>query len=1046
MDSARVVSFAQERLWFLDQLRPAAPDYLLPLALRVRGELDVPALTRAFQSIVDRHEVLRTRYVAVDGEPVALVEDQLEVILERGDDKDFLRDALDKPIDLETGPPFRLTLVHLGHDDHLLVFVVHHIAFDGWSWSVFARELAAGYSGQSLEPLAMQYAEIAQWQRDRFTSERGQRQLAYWRTRLGGLPALELPTDRVRPRTWDGAGDAVHFDLPAELLAEVDRFARSRRCTRYMVLVAVFQALLGRASGQTDFAIGTPVAGRTRPEAEALLGLFTNSLVLRADLSGTPTFDELLARVRATALGAFSNADIPFEQIVTEVAPDRDMARNPLFQVSFSLLEVRQQTKLPGVDVEFVETPKTGSPTELFLDLNVLPDGSVNARLHYVTALFDHARVERLADGFVELLRAVLAEPGAGVTRLARRLDLRPAGETERLLYAWNDTATAVPDRTITELFAAQALFTPDAIAIRTSTKDITYAQLDRATNKLAHHLRDLGVGPGALVAVLLDRGPQLLTAFLAVLKAGGAYVPIDPEYPAQRVEFMARDSGAQVMITQSALAGRVDGTARHVVVLDRDQTVIDVQANRDLGRTAVAEDLAYVIYTSGSTGTPKGVMVHHRALTNFVLSIVDRPGLRAGDSVMALTTISFDPSVLEMYVPLLVGATVIMADTEQARDPERMTGLIARTKPTAVQATPVTLRMLADSGWRPPAGLKVLSGGEKLPAELAQRLAADGATVWDLYGPTEATVWATAARLDHTGHVEDWSPLANYTIHLLDAHLEPVAVGSVGELYIGGPSVAVGYRRQPALTAERYVPDPYAVIPGGRLYNTGDLARRRPDGAVEILGRADRQVKIRGHRMEPGEIETALTAHNGVGSAVVHPTPTPSGELQLTAYLIPSGEAIPSADELRELLLQRMPDYMTPAAYVPMAAFPLTPNGKIDYNSLPLPEAGAVEDRIAPRTDTERVVADVWQEVLGSPRIGVHENFFDLGGHSLLATRVAVRLRAQLGIDVPVRGLFDHSTVATLAAALTDYPRISAQTAKPALTIRRRVAERTPS
>jgi amino acid adenylation domain-containing protein len=1052
VDSARVVSFAQERLWFLDQLRPGSPDYLLPLALRVRGRLDVEALTDTFQSVVDRHDVLRTRYAAIDGEPAALVEDHLEITLERSEDSDFLSRALDRPIDLAAGPPFRLTLVRLGEDDHLLVFVVHHIAFDGWSWGVLARELAAGYrertTGERTEiaPLAMQYADVAQWQRDRFSGERAERQLKYWRAQLGNVPALDLPTDRPRPEAWDGTGDAVHFDLPASLLAEVDQFARSRRATRYMVLVAAFQALLGRASGQTDFTIGTPVAGRTRPEAEVLLGLFTNSLVLRADLTGSPTFGELLTRVRATALGAFTHADAPFERIVTELALERDLSRNPLFQVSFSLLDVREPTTLPGLAVEFVETPQTGSPTELFLDLNVLPDGRVNARLHYVTALFDHARVSRLANGFVSLLRAVLAEPDTSVTKLAMRLDLLPEGERDRLLYGWNNTATAVPDRTVTDLFAAQALFSPDAIAIRTSTQDITYAELDTATTRLAHHLRGLGVGPGSLVAVHLERGPHLLTAFLAVLKTGGAYVPIDPEYPSGRVAFMAGDCGAQVMVTQSALAGRVDGTTRHTVVLDRDHAAIDARPDRALGRTATGGDLAYVIYTSGSTGTPKGVMVHHRALTNFVKSIVERPGLRAGESVVALTTISFDPSVLEMYVPLLVGATVVMAGTEQARDPARMTDLIARTRPTAVQATPVTLRMLVDFGWQAPAGLTVLSGGEKLPAELAQRLAAHGAVVWDLYGPTEATVWATAARLDSAGRVEDWSPLANYTIHLLDKDLEPVAVGAVGELYIGGPSVALGYRGQPALTAEKYVPDPYAVIPGGRIYHTGDLARRRVDGSVEILGRADRQVKIRGHRMEPGEIEAALTAHQAIRAAVVHPTPTPSGELQLTAYLVARGDTLPPAEELRELLLQRMPDYMAPAAYLQLAAFPLTPNGKIDYGSLPVPEANAAEERVDPRTAEERVVADVWQEVLGSPRIGVHENFFDIGGHSLLATRVAVRLRAQLGIDVPVRGLFDHSTVATLAAALTGYPRISTQ-ASPALGLRRRrVAERTPS
>ncbi len=1045
MTSASVLSFAQEPLWFLDQLRPGAPDYLLPLALRIRGELDVQALTDTFQAVVDRHDVLRTRYVAVDGKPVALVEEHVEVTVEHTGDANILQRELGRPIDLETGPPFRLTLARLEDNDHLLVLIVHHIAFDGWSWGVLFRELADGYRARTTgetpdsTPLAPRYADFAQRQRERFTGERCRRQLDYWRTQLDDVPALELATDRPRPKTWDGTGDVVLFDLPADLFAEVGRFARSRRLTRYMVLLATFQALLARASGQTDFAVGTPVVGRPSAESEATLGLFVNSVVLRADLSGAPTFDELLTRVRATALGAFSHADAPFEQIVNALAPERDLSRNPFYQVSFSLLDMNERMSLPGLDVELVESPLTSSPFDLFLDLNVRLDGTVSARLQYVTALFDRARMISLADGFVDLLRAVLAQPDTSVTQLAMPLDLLPDGERHRLLHGWNDTAAPVPGRTVTELFAAQALVNPDAIAIRTSGQEITYAELDAAANRLAHHLRDLGVGPGSLVAVHLDRGPHLLTAFLAVFKAGGAYVPIDPQYPSRRVAFMAEDSGAQVMITQSALAGRVATATEHVVLLDRDRAAIDARPRREPSRMVGAWDLAYVIYTSGSTGIPKGVMVHHRALTNFIMSVVDRPGLKAGESVVALTTISFDPSLLELYVPLIAGATVIMADAEQARDPGRMAGLIARTKPTIVQATPVTLRMLLDSGWQAPAGLTVLSGGEKLPPRLAQRLAVNGAVVWDLYGPTETTVWATAAKLDPAGRVEDWSPLANYTVYLLDAHLEPVPAGSVGEMYVGGLGVALGYRRQPALTAEKYVPDPHATIPGGRLYRAGDLARRRPDGSVEILGRADRQVKIRGHRMEPGEIEVALLAHDGIRAAVVHPTQTASGEPQLTAYLVPSGDTVPPAGELREFLLRTMPDYMAPAAYVALESFPLTPSGKIDYRALPIPEVTAAEEHVAPRTAEERVVADVWQKILSSPRIGVHENFFDIGGHSLLAIRVALDLRARLGIDVPVRGLFDHRTVATLATALTGYPRMSEPVSMPALTARRR-------
>ncbi|HEY3873468.1 MAG TPA: amino acid adenylation domain-containing protein [Actinocrinis sp.] len=1054
MDNTRIVSFAEERLWFLDQLRPGALDYLLPLALRIRGELDVRALTEAFAAIVDRHDVLRTRYVGLDGEPIAVVADHGDVTIERtesADGADVLRRELSRPLDLVAGPPFRLTLARLGDGDHLLVIVVHHIAMDGWSWGVLTRELAEGYRERTTgeparrTPAALRYADVAEAQRERFSGRRGRDQLDYWRAQLSGVPALELPTDRPRPTIWDGTGDLVRIDLPAGLLAEADRFARSRRATRYMVLLAVFQALLARASGQVDFAVGAPVAGRTRAGTQDMLGLFANTLVLRADLSGRPTFDELLARVRDTMLGAFGHADTPIERIVQELAPERDLSRDPFYQVSLSLLDIREPAALPGLAVEAVEPPVTGTPSELFLNITAAPDGTVNARLQYATALFDRARITRLAAGFAELLRAALAEPGATAAGLAARLDLLPEGERDRLLHSWNDNVAAMPDRTVTELFSEQALATPDAVAIRTSTQEIGYAELDAATSRLAHHLRALGVGPGSLVTVCLERGPQLLTALLAVLKAGGAYVPIDPAYPSSRVAFMAEDSGAEVMITQSALEARVAGATKHTVLVDRDgdRAAIEARSAASPEQTAVADDLAYIMYTSGSTGTPKGVMIHHRALTNFVLSALDRPGIKPGDLVAALTTVSFDLSVVEMYSPLVVGATVLLADREQARDPERMADLLAAAGPTHMQATPPTFGMLLDSGWRAPKGLTVLSGGEKLPYGLAARIAAHGAVVWDAYGPTEATVWAMTTELLPDGRVADSAPQSNYTLYVLDPHLEPVPVDSIGELYIGGPSVAQGYRRRPALTAEKYLPDPHGAVPGGRMYRTGDLVRRHQDGSVEILGRADRQIKVRGHRVEPGEIEAALLGHDAIRAAVVRPTASASGEPQLTAYILPRGDAVPPPEKLREFLLRTLPEAMAPTAYVVLASFPLTPSGKVDYDALPVSAVTAVEQYVAPRGAQEHTVANVWEEVLGRTRIGVHDDFFDIGGHSLLATRIAVRLRASLGIDVPVRGLFEHSTVAALAAALPDYPKMAERTPMPALTARRSRATR---
>ncbi|CAM3845378.1 non-ribosomal peptide synthetase [Kibdelosporangium persicum] len=1030
----RKTSFAQQRLWFLDQLRPGSADYLLPLALRLRGELDTEALAKALSVIIDRHEVLRTRFGTVDGEPRQLVDEsagvRLETVVVR-DPAEFIRQEIRRPVDLAVAPPLRAKLACLRPDDHLLLLVFHHIAVDGRSWDVLMRELAAAYRGEPLPPLPVQYADFAEWQHERLAGPRLSRELGYWRDRLAGLAPLDLPADRPRPAFWDGKGDAVRFTLAADVVIEVDRFARQHRATRFMVLLAVFKAVLARYTGQTDLAVGAPVAGRGLAGAEKLIGLFVNTVVLRTDLSGRPSFTTVLRRVRDGALAAFSHAEAPFERIVTELTTERDLSRNPLCQASFSLLNAAHEpVALPGLDTELVQTPLPGSPMDLFLDLTLRPGGDIVACLQYATALFDHETMEQFAHGYAELLHSVLAEPDVPVADLARRLKPLPGKQRRRLLEEWNDTGRAVPDLTVSQLFEREALFSPDAIAVRSGDVELTYGQLDGRTNQLAHHLRTLGVGPGTLVGVHLERGADLVVAFLAVLKAGGAYLPIDPGYPSHRIGFVLEDAGARLVITQDSLAARLP--AADTVLLDRDSAAIARHPTH--GLTGAPGDLAYVIYTSGSTGRPKGVLIGHRALTNFLMSMVDRPGLRRCAAVIALTTVSFDISALELYLPLLVGGQVVVAGTEEARDPLRMAGLIDTVRPAALQATPAYLRMLLDSGWSAPPWLTVLSGGEKLPRELARRLAADGATVWDLYGPTEATVWATTARLDGDGHVVAWTPVANYAVHVLDSRLEPVPVGAVGELHIGGTGLAWGYHNRPGTTAAAFVPDPHATRPGARLYRTGDLARRHENGAVEILGRRDHQVKIRGHRIEPGEIEAALLAHPGINASVVHP----AGD-RLIAYL--TGD-VPAPERLRAFLLETLPDYMVPAVFVTLDELPLTPNGKIDRNALPVPDAPASStvDHVAPRTPAERAVADVWREVLGSPRIGVHENFFEIGGHSLLATRVAVRLRAALGIDVPVRGLFDHGTVAELASALPDYPRMPQQRTVPALTARRRV------
>ncbi|WP_145503379.1 non-ribosomal peptide synthetase [Streptomyces sp. CFMR 7] len=1067
-DSGRPMSFAQRRLWFLDSLRPGTPDDLLPLALRVRGDLDEKALTGAFEAVLARHDVLRTRYPSVDGEPVAVVEPVVEVPWDHRDLRSLppreresrltglIAAELVRPLPLDAAP-LRLTLVRLGDQEHLLLIVVHHIAFDFFSWPVLTRELAAGYrartggGGAEPEPLPLQYADAAVQQAARLTGPRGERQLAYWRERLAGIQPLELPADRPRPAIWDGAADIARFTVPAELAAKVDRLAREHRATRFMVLLAAFQATLGRLADRDDVAVGTPVSGRGRPPLGELIGLFVNSVVLRTSLTGSPSFAELLGRVRTDTLAALTHAELPFEQVVTELAQRRDLSRNPLFQVSFQLLPLPEEPDyLPGLDAEMVSTPASGTAFDLALDLLSRSDGRISGRMQYATALFDPDTAERIGAAFITLLAAAVAEPDAPLARLTEGIEGLPARERRRLLAQGNDTALDVPDVPWTELFARQVSRAPGAVAVSGCGDSLTYGELDARADRLAHRLAAVGAGPGVPVGVFLERGPGLVTALLAVHRAGAVYLPLDPDYPPARIGYLLQDSGAGIIVSERALTGRLADTGggrtseARTLLLDDDEVpgATGASGPRPPHRPR-PDELAYIFYTSGSTGQPKGVLVEHRSLTHFLAAMAGRLPIGPGATFLGITTVSFDPSLMELCLPLTTGARLLLADREQARDPQRMAALIDGAGTALVQATPVTLRMLLDCGWRPGAGLDILSGGEKLHTDLAVRLADGGARVWDLYGPTETTVWSTTSRLDPRGRPEDWQLRGNTRLVLLDARGEPVAEGAVGEICIGGTGLGWGYHGRPAQSAAAFVPDPFADRPGARLYRTGDLARRRSDGSLEILGRADHQVKIRGHRIEPGEIESALLALGHIRAAVVRAVPHPDGDPRLAAYLVLKEAAAAAAhDELRTALLDTLPDYMVPEAFVTLEALPRTPNGKVDRRALPpVADWGAAGGSTGapPRTDRERAVAAVWEDVLGIREIGVDHDFFELGGHSLLATRVSVRLRSALGIDVPVRALFEHPTVAALAAALPGYPAVASAASAPVLGARRR-------
>ncbi|MER6688139.1 amino acid adenylation domain-containing protein [Streptomyces minutiscleroticus] len=1043
-DSGHPLSFAQEQLWFLDQLRSgAATEYLMCEVFRIRGPLDTQVLQAAFTEISARHEVLRTRYGTAAGAGAQFVDGPGPVRLARvdltgtapADRETRLRELhaaeLRTPIDLGHQPPWRLTLVRFAEEDAALLVTVHHIAFDGWSWGVLARELHELYTAfaagrpSPLEPVPVQYADFAQWQRDTWAAApaRAERRRDYWRERLAGLEPLELPADRRRPAQWDPAGDSVPFTVPAGLVRRLAELGRDAGATPFMVHLAAFQLLLARWSGRTDVAVGVSVSDRTEVELEPLVGMFLNTVVLRTDLSGRCSFLDLLARVRETTLDAYEHQDVPFGWVVADLAPERDPSRNPVFQVGFALHNAeRRPLGLPGLDVAKVEPATDHSAFDLSLHLSELPDGSMAARLIFPTALFDRARIERMAASLLRLLASIAEHPDTA----AHALQAVPDAELAAF-ERWNRTGTERPRRSLAELFFAQALATPDAVAVVSGARETRYADLAERVRRLAGLLRSRGVGPESTVGVALHRGTDLVATVLAVLTAGGVYVPLAPEHPAERLAHLVADAEVALLVTEEALRGRLPSHP-NTLVLDalrpEDGEAPPLEPAAGAGTRA-----AYVMYTSGSTGRPKGVVVPEAAIRNRVLWSVERFGLGPGDRVLQKTTIGFDAALWEFLSPLVCGAAVVTGPRDAHRDPAVMVRAVVDHRVTVLQGVPSMLRLLLDEpALADCAPLRlVCSAGEPLPAELAARLRrALGAEVVNTYGPTECAVDSTAWPFDpdEPGDlVPIGLPLPNVRTYVLDAEERQVPIGVTGELYVGGIGLARGYAGRGDLTADRFVPDPDAAVPGARRYRTGDLVRRRADGALEYVGRVDDQVKIGGVRIEPGEIEVLLAAHPSVAAAVVAVHRSDAGDARLTAYAVPVAGERTDPEALRAHLAAALPEAMLPSAFVELAELPLTPNGKVDRRRLPAdtePDRSAAADRRAPRTAAERTVAELMAEVLGVERVGAQDDFFLLGGHSLLAIRLVLRLRRAFGIELTVGELFHARTVTALAARVT--------------------------
>ena len=1049
------LSFTQARMWFMHQLAPETPFYNEAFGSHLRGGLSLPALAASVGEIVDRHELLRTRFEGADGDPMQVVSARadeafgglqvvdLGALPRRAAEREAERLAGDerrRPFDLARGPLLRVAVLRLAPEDHHLLITVHHITADMWAIGIMMRELSTLYAAfhagrpSPLPPLALQYADFAVWQRQWLAGERLDELLGWWRRQLAGMPPLlELPADRPRPAVQSFRGTSFPLALSAPLSRAIRELARRGEATLFMALLAGFQALLHRATGQDDLAVGSPIANRGRRELEGLIGCFINTLVLRGDLSGRPTGRELLARTRSAALGAYAHQDLPFELLVERLQPERSLSHGPLFQVMFMLHNTPGgDLDLPELATEALPLPGGVAKLDLLLLLYETAEGAIHGSLEWSHDLFDAPTVRRLVAHFTSLLAGMTADPD----RRIDELPLLSAAERHQLLRDWNDTAADFADRGedrpgLHQLFERQARRTPGAPAAAFQGTALTYHQLDSRAGRLAGELRALGCGPESRVAVAMERSLELVTALLGVLKTGAAYVPLDPEYPADRLAFMMADARPAVLITQRHLLPALPPAPGAVLLLEAGD------AAGPAGEWSAAPladlQLAYVIYTSGSTGRPKGAMVHHGGIRNRLLWMQEAYRLGPADTVLQKTPFSFDVSVWEFFWPLLAGARLVLAPPGEHRDTAALVERIRSERVTVLHFVPSMLQaFLEEPGIARCAALRlVVASGEALSPELVRRFQErlPGVDLENLYGPTEASVDVTFAACAAGAAGGERSrrstpigrPVANTQIHLLGPGGEPAPAGVAGELSIGGVQVGRGYLDRPALTAEKFVPDPFGA-PGARLYRTGDLARRWPDGTVEFLGRIDHQVKIRGFRIELGEVEAALAAHPAVHEALVTAREREDGGgARLVAYVTPADAGSPiDPDALREALRAALPEPMVPSAFVVLAAFPLTPNGKLDRAALPAPEALARQAPIPLRTAAEEAVAAVWSELLRAGEIGAGDNFFDLGGDSIQAVRLVSRVNQRLGSRLRVQDVFRHQTVAALAAQVT--------------------------
>jgi amino acid adenylation domain-containing protein len=1040
-------SFAQQQLWFLNQLEPDSP-FNISIAVRLNGSLKVDALEQTLDAIVDRHHALRTVFATVDETLVQVVLPPRSVVLNTIDlthlSEDRSQIDVDRLLKFEPLRPFNLatdlmlrpTLIRLNDREHILLLVMHHIASDGWSVGILFREFASFYAGFAagnpvlMTKLPIQYVDFADWQRQWLTGDVLASQLEYWRQHLADAPRfLTLTTDRPRPSIQTFQGGTKYFQIDRELTQAIRAICQQSGATLFMVLFAAFATLLSRYSGQDDVVIGSPIANRQRSEVESIVGCFINTLALRTKLQGNPTFLELLAQVRETTLGAYDRQDFPLERLVEELQPERSLSHALLFQTMFVLQNApMEKLELPELSLDLLELEDLSAQNDLFLSM-AETDGGLTAELGYNSDLFDRSTIDRFATNFQTLLASIVANPNQRVAQLPL-LGI----EQEKLLDKWNDTQVAYPLNTcFPQLFEQQVASTPDAIAVVFKNQQLTYQQLNDRANRWAKHLVKLGVETETIVALMGDRNIDFLTAVLAIFKAGGAYLPLNPEHPVERMQQVLSQGKVPFILAQQqylsaviSIVGQLKIKPQLLYIEDLDRLEYSTE---NLPIRSTPDNLAYVIYTSGSTGTPKGAMLEQRGMVNHLFAKITDLNLTANDPIAQTATQTFDISIWQFLVALLVGGTVEIIPTEIATDPTQLFALVEDRQISILEIVPSLLRMMIQQiidGATPTklSNLRwLLLTGEALPPQLCRQWFDYYPTIpmLNAYGPTECSDDVTHYPIESPpapsvlnlpiGH-----PISNTQLYILDNHLQSVPIGVAGELYVGGAGVGRGYLNAPELTEAVFIPNPFSHSARARLYKTGDKGRYLADGNIEFLGRIDFQVKIRGFRIELGEIEAVLNLHPQVQEAIAIAREEQAGNQYLAAYIVPSSPI--ETSDLRDFIKQKLPDYMVPNALIFLDRIPLTANGKIDRHALPIPDLkfSSIDTFTLPTTSTQIELAQLWADILNLPEVGIHHNFFELGGHSLLATQIMSRLRSTFGVELPLRRLFELPTIAELA------------------------------